>query len=233
MTDIHTHLLPFVDDGSDSFETSLKMLEEIISQGVKNIICTPHYRKGIFACSDEEVIAVFADFDKKVKEKGYDVNLFLGREITDYKEFVEKVEKGQVLSLANSKFVLLEFPYDIETDIDEICYRVKLAGYYPVIAHVERYTYFRSIEMIEQLKKSGVVITVNSSSVVKKSFPEENKFTKKLLKRRLVDIIASDYHYNRENTFKSAYEKVKSKYGEDYAELVFKLNPEQIIKNCR
>lgn len=229
MTDIHTHVLPLVDDGSENFENSFFMIEEAIKQGVKNLICTPHYRRGIYACSADEVRSAFNDFKAQVKEKGYDINLYLGREITVHKGVGEKFESGQFLPLADGKFVLLEFPYDIETDIDEICYRVRMIGYYPVIAHIERYSYFRSVEMVEQLRKNGVVVTVNAASVVKKSYPEENKFTKQLLKKRLVDVVASDYHFNRVNYFKHAYDKVKSKYGKDYADLIFELNPNQII----
>ena len=230
MTDIHCHVLPFVDDGSDSFETSVSMLEEMIEQGVKNVIVTPHYRKGFYFAENSEIIEVFEELKSIAKEKGLNIDLFLGREITTYEGLSKDLEQGKALSLAGSKFLLLEFPYDTDTDIEEICYNAKLCGYLPVVAHVERYSYYRSIEKVRRLKESGVVIQINASPIVKKSLASENKFVKKLLKERLVDVVASDWHSTRMNCFKDAYEKVSAKYG-DYADLIFDINPTRIVNS--
>lgn len=228
MTDLHCHVLPFVDDGSDSVENSISMIEEAVRQGVKNLVLTPHYRKGFFFIEDKKVIEVFEDFKRQVEERNLPIKLFLGREITVFDDFSKLMESKEFLTIAGGKFVLLEFPYQTEVDIEEICYGVKLNGFIPVVAHVERYSYFRSVENVDRLKKSGVVIQVNASAVVNKSYSEENKFVKKLLKNRLVDIVASDNHYSRINYMALAYKKVKSKY-KDYADLIFKINPEYVI----
>ncbi len=231
MTDIHCHILPFVDDGSDSIETSISMLEELVRQGVKNVILTPHYRKGFYVAEKSEIIACFEELKQVATQKGIDINLYLGREITVYKGLGKDFDEGKFLSLANSKYILLEFPYETETDIEEICYRVNLQGYVPVIAHVERYSYYRSVEKVVKLKEYGAVIQVNSSPIVKKSSLSENKFVKKLLKEKLVDIVASDWHSTRDNYFRQAYDKVKSKYDQEYADLIFKKNPAYIINS--
>lgn len=228
MTDIHCHALPFVDDGSQSFEQTILMLKEQIKQGVKSVVLTPHYRKHFYAESDETVRAVFDELCQKVKQEGLDINLYLGREITVYKGVSEIMDKGEFISMANGKFVLLEFSYDKDTDIEEVCYRVRLSGYLPIVAHIERYSYFRSVEAVARLRTSGVVVQVNATSVAEKSFAQENKFVKELLKRKLVDVVASDYHFNRENFMAQAYARVKSKYGEDYAKLIFDKNPTYI-----
>ena len=90
------------------------------------------------------------------------------------------------------------------------------------------YSYFRSVEAVTRLRASGVVVQVNATSVAEKSFSQENKFVKELLKRKLVDVVASDYHFNRENFMAQAYARVKSKFGEDYAQLIFDKNAEII-----
>ena len=228
MTDLHCHVLPFVDDGSKSLEESILMIEDSIKQGVKNLVLTPHYREGSFEKSDSEIIATFEELKRQVEKRSLPISLFLGREITFFKEFSKLIESKDFLTLAGGKFVLLEFPYQTEVDIEEICYSVKLNGFIPVVAHVERYSYFRNIKDVERLKKSGVVIQVNCAPVVNKSYGEENKFVKKLLKNRLVDVVASDNHFSRVNYMAQAYQKVKSKY-KDYADLIFKTNPEYII----
>ena len=71
-------------------------------------------------------------------------------------------------------------------------------------------------------------VVANATSVAEKSFSQENKFVKELLKRKLVDVVASDYHFNRENFMAQAYARVKSKFGEDYAKLIFDKNPTYI-----
>ena len=230
MIDIHCHVLPFVDDGSDSFETSILMLKEQISQGVKNVILTPHYRKGFYFEDNLQIKETFGELQALVKEKGLDINLYLGREITIYEDFEKDLKEGNCLTLAGGKFLLVEFPYDTETDVEEVCYKVKLAGYIPVVAHVERYSYCRDEEKVKRIKESGAVIQINASPIVKQSLASENKFVKKLLKAHLVDVVASDWHSTRKNCFKEAYQKVKSKYG-DYADLIFSVNPMQIIKS--
>lgn len=229
MTDIHCHILPLVDDGSSSFEDSLQMVKEHLSQEVTSIVLTPHFRKKSFEESDERVVSVFEDFCKRVKEEGLDVELRLGREITVYDRLLKDIQEGKFLALANGKFILLEFPYESEVDIEEICYNVKLLGHIPVIAHVERYSYFRKEENVSRVRNNGAVIQVNASAVVGKSYGAENKFVKKLLKKKLVDVVASDYHFSREDYIGLAYKKVKSKYGEEYANLIFERNPNYII----
>ena len=102
----------------------------------------------------------------------------------------------------------------------------------PVVAHVERYSYYRSIERVKRLKECGAVIQINSSPIVKKSLKSENKFVKKLLKERLVDVVASDWHSTRTNCFKEAYKKVESKFG-DYADLIFSVNPTHVVKSAK
>jgi protein-tyrosine phosphatase len=205
------------------------MLEECVKQGVKNIIFTPHYRKGSYALPASEILKAYDNFTQKIKEKGIQINTAIGREITVHKGMDEGLEQGNFLPLAEGKYILLEFPYEMETDVEEFCYQVRLAGYIPVIAHIERYSYFREVSLVESARKNGAVITVNAASVVKRSYPEENKFVKQLLKKRLVDIVASDYHSDRGNFMAEAYKKVKAKYKEEYADLIFKTNPNHLF----
>ena len=227
MTDIHCHILPFVDDGSDSVEKSLEMLKDGLKQGVNKVICTPHLRGKAFNKTDEEIKAVFEDFKKEVERAEIPVEIYLGREITVYNGMIEDLKNGKFLSMAGSKFVLLEFPYETETDVEEICYNVKLLGLVPIVAHVERYSYLRDCESILRLRQLGAIIQINASTLIEKVFPKERKFVKKLLKLRYVDIVASDYHYVRKNCMAEAYAKVKSKY-KDYADLIFDVNPTYI-----
>ncbi len=223
MVDIHSHIIHSVDDGSDSIETSLKMIKEELSQGVDKIILTPHLRHGIFEVADEKIRENFIELKNKCKEQNLPVELYLGREITLYKNLFHDIKNGNFIPLSNEKYILIEFPYYNDVGIDEVCYNIDLLGFIPVIAHVERYEYFRTVENVKSAKAVGALIQVNASSIIGKSGAKEKKFVKLLLKNKLVDFVGSDYHMHRENFMKSAYLKVAKK-DEDYANKIFTTN---------
>lgn len=228
MIDVHAHVIPCVDDGSDGMEKSVAMLKEEAALGVTDVICTPHYREGSFTASDEEVLAKFEELKEKCRAEGVAVNLYTGREISYNGGTKAMLKSGGFLSLANTEYVLLEFHYTKKTDIDEACYEVEVLGRKPVVAHVERYVYFRDYDAIAALRRGGALIQVNASSIAGKGGFGEKRFVKGLLKRRLVDVVGSDVHSSRVNYMREAYERVKKKYP-DYADRIFTLNAKKIL----
>ena len=140
MTDIHTHALPFVDDGSASLEESLKMLGNLYAQGVTDVVVTPHYRSKYVATPDELKDA-FKEFKIRVFEAGIPVNLYLGQEIYIGRGFKKFFAENKVLTLNGTKYILAEFDFNIETDVAEVVYELKAMGYIPIVAHFERYSY--------------------------------------------------------------------------------------------
>ena len=141
------------------------------------------------------------------------------------------MKSGNLLTLAGSKYVLLEFPYNKEVDIDEICYNAMVCGYTPVVAHVERYSYANSIGYVEMLRRHGAVIQVNAGTVTGASrIGSEKFFVRRLLKLGLVDVVASDFHYTRRNVMLDAYNFIDKKY-DGIAHKLFYDNPMKIINN--
>ncbi|MBO6262902.1 MAG: hypothetical protein J6N93_01340 [Clostridia bacterium] len=227
MIDVHSHLIPFVDDGSSSLESSLKMLEEEEKHGVTAVICTPHYRPPKYVASVEKVREKFELFKSAAKKAGINTDLYLGREIAFSTPSIKKVGEGNFIKMANSNCILLEFPYVSPViDIDDVCYEVALLGYVPVIAHIERYTYFRDFDVIQALKRRGAIIQVNASSIVGKCSLRERAFVKGLIKRKIISVVGSDVHETRNNYMADAYKKLSKKDAE-YAEKIFVLNPKK------
>ena len=229
MIDIHSHIIPFVDDGSNSLEASLGMIKEELAQGVETIVCTPHLRTGYFEKSSETILENFNLLKKSSQESGLKVNLYLGREIY-YKHslFMKLLEEKTLPTINGGKYALIEFDVVNDPDIDEVCYSLSVAGYIPVIAHIERYTYFRSVEAVQKLKRYGTLISVNAEPIVASPFDAEHIFVKKLLKHKLVDVVGSDVHKNRKNCMNKAYLKV-AKSDREYADAIFSRNAEKII----
>ena len=231
MIDVHSHIIPFVDDGSRSVDISLEMLREEEALGVTDVICTPHYRNGRYMTTDESVIAEFNKFKEKAKAENISVNLHLGREIScNEREKNAYIKSGKFLSLDDTYYVLLEFPFTEKTDIDEICYEVRLMGYIPVVAHLERYHYFHDYEAVAALRREGTLVQVNAPSISGDGVPKEVRFTKGLLKRQLVDLVGSDIHSTRYNYMGKAFSKLEKK-NREYAIKIFKENPEALLNS--
>ena len=226
--DIHSHVLPFVDDGSRSMEESLKMLSELRNQGVKHVILTPHKRYD-FNISREEIAERFLVFKKEVESQGIDIKLYLGREI-----YISP-EKGldflqECLTLNDTKYLLIEFRFvqDDDVDVVDISYELVRNGYIPIISHIERYPYLTEYN-VEEIRAVGAKIQVNAESIVSGKAKRFRKKVRNLLKRRLVDFVASDIHFGRENCIQKAYNYVAKKISKEYADQVFTLNAQDII----
>ncbi len=202
------------------------MLKSAANDGTTDIVCTPHYRKGSFMASAEEIESNFLKF--KESSKDIPINIYLGHEIAYSKEMFSMLKEGKFKTLNNSNYVLLEFRYTEYVDIEGVIFESKMHGYKPVIAHIERYEYV-DVKDVEKFVNVGGIIQLNADSLVLKRGKAYKSFANKLLSRGLVHVIANDMHYGREYCMKKAYKYVAKKYGEDVAEQLFVINPKKIL----
>ncbi len=228
MIDIHTHILPEVDDGSVSLEQSLSMIRECVKQGTTDIVLTPHYRKE-YKLKADLLKDNFIRFKEVVEKSGIPVNLYLGQEIFIEKDYKTLFEEKAVLSINDGKYILIEFDYDIKRDVTEVVYELKRKGYIPIVAHIERYHNY-DVSLAEEVKDLGGLIQVNAESLVGKQKRIFGKKVKQLLKNGFVDFIASDIHFQRENFLSKAQKCVAKKYGKEYAQEIFIENAKKIIE---
>lgn len=234
MIDIHTHIIPNVDDGSKSLEASIKLLEQEIEYGVTDIICTPHYRRHMFETDVDTVNLSFFNLLEEVNKKALNVNLFLGQEIycrniEGFEKTLNYLDEKRVLTFGNSKYILLEFSYTRDIDISEVIYMAKKRGYFPIVAHIERYEYIDSIDKVEEIIGAGAMIQVNASSVIGKDGGKRKKFVNKLIASNLIDFVASDIHESRKNYLKAAFEYVNKKHSKEIANKIFNNNAKQLL----
>ncbi len=230
MVDVHSHILPFVDDGSDSVEKSIEIVKKFASDGVTKILLTPHYKKGIYQVGVEELKRKFEDFKSQVKDSGIGVELYLGQEVFCDSKIFSILKNNEVYTLNGTNYLLIEFDYFNYTDILDYAYNIKMLGYIPIIAHIERYGYL-DVDTLIGLRELGALIQVNASSVVG---DYGKKFQKKVfatIKSGLVDLVASDVHYGREVSLLSAYKVVSKKFGKKTAEDLFVNNAKVLFKD--
>lgn len=190
MIDIHTHILPNVDDGSKDLETSILMIEREIEQGVTDIVLTPHVQSTVTKANTAKRKRQFELLKEEVSKRGLQVNLHLGAEIMYHSHIDTNYEKYK---FGKNNYVLIEFSTKAETPIEDICYDVMAMGYQVIVAHVERYNYLK-IEDIKKIKQTGALIQTNASAILNVDKLANKKTVKKLIKENLIDIIATDTH---------------------------------------
>ncbi len=227
MIDIHSHVLPFVDDGSSSMEDSISLVKEAVKNGVKHLILTPHYREPYFH-ETGELKESFEKFKNEVLKNGLDINLYLGEEIFLSKDYKVLLKDGKLLTLNNTKFVLVEFGVCTDFEMTEMIYSIVKSGFKPIVAHVERYANIDET-LANEIKHLGGFIQVNSGAIVDALNLKTKRRVKKLFESGVVDFVASDVHCVRKYSMKSAYDVVVKKYGKETADKVFYINAKEII----
>jgi len=212
MFDIHTHIIPYVDDGSSSLEESINMIKHEIDIGVTDIICTPHHIFHRYEATVEVIKERFEFLKEEVEKLNLPIKLYLGQEIcyTHREDIISMLKNGTLLTLNNTNRVLLEFSFTREPeDILDIIYNFNINGYEVIIAHVERYEWM-TLDKVVALRNEGALIQINSNSVLGLTSWAEKRFVKKLLKHNLVDFVASDTHSFRPSTLDKSYKKIKN-----------------------
>lgn len=231
MIDIHSHILPGVDDGCKDYESAKQMLINDIEQGITEIVLTPHFRLQ-YNTPYNELEKEFINFKEKLNSDGINIKLHLGQEIFVDKDYKKILNSDFINGIDRSKIILIEFAYNSEIDYADIVYEIKHMGYTPIVAHVERYVYF-SIEDAYEIKDIGGYVQINSSSLIKKHNVKEHKFVKKLLNEGLVDFVASDKHFDRDVDLLKAYNFVVKHYGEECADDIFTLNQKTLLESIK
>ncbi len=230
MIDIHSHIIFGVDDGAKTIDESISLIKIEIENGVTDIICTPHYRKGMFEAQSNLIEENFNKLVEEIKKLNLPINLYLGREIYYNEKVLDKIKNKQLYSLNNSNKYLIEYSYTSNTEIDEHVYNFSRFGYQMVIAHIERYEYITSLDYVYELKELGALIQVNASTICGKNGHKQYKKVMNYIRNGLVDFVASDIHFSRINYMKDAYNIIKKKCGIEIAEKLFNSNAKILIK---
>jgi len=233
--DIHCHIIPGVDDGSENMETSIEMMRMAYEAGTRGMIVTPHYKPRHRNAELDTINELISKLQGECKKRGIKIKLYPGNELYYHLDLVNELEERRANTLASSNYVLIEFnPGDMYEKIRDGLYSSLSYGYMPILAHVERYeNVMKNIDRVRDLINLGCYIQVNSGSVMGEFGFTTKRNVKKLLKEELVHFIASDAHGTgrRNPDMSSCAEYIAKKYGEDYKRQLFSINPAKVIKN--
>lgn len=226
--DIHTHILPGVDDGALNMDEALELVRMARENGTTHLVLTPHYRGRWRSNTPQLLRRQFEQLEALVKDAAPDMTLYLGNEAAIEREVGDKVAEGRILPLHNSHYVLLEFEYgSSRIQMVDGVMGVIGCGYTPIIAHAERYRIIQKDKKLAgDLLEVGALIQLNADSVMGKCGLGIKWTCGRLLRKGLVQFIASDAHDPKERPplLKECYEYVCKRYDRDYADALFREN---------
>ena len=235
MVDLHCHILPGVDDGASDLRESLAMLCLARDSGVAEIAATPHFPGTRQSLPHLKTIySRFRLLQEKARTEGIDVDLYPGAEVLCLPETPELAREGLLPTLGDSRYVLLEFPFDTPADVmDILLMEIARWEYVPVVAHPERYDAINEDpRILERWFALGYVIQLNKGSILGAFGYRVQKTAEWILAGGLAHLVASDAHSARQRT--TDMERVRRKLEDlcpmDYVFILLEENPARIIR---
>ncbi len=235
--DIHSHILPYLDDGAFSSADSLEMARIADESDISVMICTSHAAPR-YRYSAKDLLATMDHVSKRLAENGYAVRLVPGQEILisgNTAEILGKLESGRLLTLAESRYVLIEFkPAEHPAEILKSTGILVGGGYVPIIAHPERYTALEEdVGLAKELHTLGALLQVNKGSLTGFFGKEARDTVVSLLESRQADFLASDAHspFGRTPALAEAHEWVSEYCSPDYADRLLYRNPSRVLND--
>ena len=233
LIDIHSHILPGVDDGAKTLEEALEMCKIAEADGITTIVATPHSMNGLYINQKETVCRKVDEFNSILKKEKIKINILPGLDLHFYPELLFHLKNGKILTLNNHGcYLIVEFPEVISPHIESICFNLQIQGVVPIISHPERNYFFRkNPQLLQDFVDRGALVQVTAMSITGEFGIEAEKAVKNLLKKNLVHIIATDAHSigKRPPLLSPAVKVAAEIVGEEQAQRMVTTIPERII----
>jgi tyrosine-protein phosphatase YwqE len=193
--DIHSHLIPGIDDGSQTMDETIAMLAKFQSLGYKKVITTPHVMSDSFPNTSEIILAGLEEVRAEIKKVGLTIEIDAAAEYYFDETFVAKIKAKDLLTFGDN-YVLLEFPFHSTPQyIDQMFFELQSRGYRPVVAHFERYMYYLGkIDRAIEWRQKGINIQININSLSGHYGPDIKKQAERLIDAGEFDFIGTDCH---------------------------------------
>lgn len=236
MIDIHSHILPALDDGSKSLADSVALCRMAAEDGIEATVCTPHvdFR---YTNRRATIEGPFAELRSAIEEEGIPLRLVPGAEVHLSPDILVRVREKDLMTYADQgRYLLLEFPFQqVIMGAEEMVYRLRLAGVTPVIAHPERIGYFmEEPDRLLQLIRQGALGQITSGSLLGTFGERSHRVAIAMVERNLVHFVASDAHdlSYRPPILGQAFAEVSRRFGEETARALFVENPRAVIEGA-
>lgn len=234
MIDIHSHILPGLDDGAQDIFDTLEMIELAAKSGITAMIATPHCNipRGYKNYFGDEYKETVLKVRKAVRDENLPVKILPGSEVMGTSEVPNLLKQGKLMTLNQSRYLLMEFMFDEDPElVNWILDEVRSLKVIPVIAHAERYKFVQNDpNLVYEWRSKGYPIQINKGSFRGKFGRMEKELAYLLMDHHLVSVIASDAHspYIRTPNMRRVYEELARVYPDEYLDMVFEENPRRI-----
>lgn len=214
LIDLHSHILPGVDDGAQTIEDSIEMAKEAVSQGITHLMCTPHHNNGKYSNTAQQVITKVDELQDLLNQNGIPLTLLEGQEVRITGSLLEDIHNQEILFTdLNNTYILIEFPSgDVPEYSEQLFFELMSEGHTPVIVHPERNAIFRKDpNRLIPFLQMGVLTQLTAPSITGVFGKDIQKTAKLMLKHNMLYMVASDAHNLRHRTFlmKEAYEEIR------------------------
>jgi tyrosine-protein phosphatase YwqE len=195
--DMHSHLLPGLDDGLQKMEDTISFIKQLKALGYSKLICTPHIFAGVHPNSPETILPILESVREVLRNREIDVTIEAAAEYMIDHEFELAVSRGDQLLSFGDKYVLIEMSYMAASPyLQQVIFELKLAGYQPILAHPERYSFYhRDYQQYQELKDRGCLFQINLLSLCGYYGKPVKKIAEKLLKQKMVEFVGTDMHH--------------------------------------
>ena len=194
-SDMHSHLIPGIDDGAQEMDQTIAMLAKFESLGYQKIVTTPHIMTDSFPNNPEIILSGLEKVRNEIKKVGINIEIEAAAEYYFDETLMPKIKNKELLTFGDN-YVLVEFAFHSPPQfLDQLFFELKTHGYRPVIAHFERYLYYLGkIDKAEKWRSEGINIQININSLFGQYGPEVQKQAEKLIDEGQFDFVGTDCH---------------------------------------
>ncbi|MFD2044551.1 tyrosine-protein phosphatase [Ornithinibacillus salinisoli] len=232
MIDIHSHILPGIDDGAQTFTDSLAMAQSAVKQGIHTIIATPHHQNGSFTNEKEDIHTLVLELNDELQNESIPLNVLVGQETRINGDMIEELQNGKIATLNNTKYVFVEFPSgQVPRYAKQMLFDIQVAGYTPIIVHPERnQQIIEHPSILYDFVHNGALTQLTAASLIGNFGKNIKKFSHQLVDANLTHFLASDAHNTTTRGFvmQEAYQELRKDHGNE-AFYMFMENSQLII----
>lgn len=219
MIDIHSHILPGIDDGAQTEADSIAMAKQAVEQGIHTVIATPHHKNGRYENIRDNIVKYTHILNELLKQKEIPLTLLPGQETRINGEMIEDLTNGNLLPLNDSIYLFVELPSaSVPRYTSQMLYDIQMAGYIPIIVHPERNReLIDNPNLLYELVSKGALTQVTAGSLTGRFGKKIETFSHELIEANLTHFVASDAHNTASRKFnlQAALEIIQSNYGVD------------------
>lgn len=236
MIDLHSHILPGIDDGASSEVVSIEMARMAVADGITDMACTPHVLAGKYPNTSETILPAIEALQKTLDRHGIPLKLHSGADIHIAPDLAERLAGGNIPTLNFSRYFLLEPPHEVlPPRLKQFAARTLEAGFIPIITHPERLLWaHRHFDVIQQLNDLGCPLQITADSILGGFGSGARKLAERIVKDGRMVLFATDAHSEkwRKPLMSQAYKTVSELVGGDEAEHMFHHRPADILANA-